>query len=406
MADKFKSQANKSYLVEGLGETKPKILLGGKDGKFVPNLNLSFECDSGVEKFFLNLNKKDLKIDSELETFASDTVKLSAKGENHIWHIDEDGNFKWDMRFDSKPSKNVFEWELLSSPAISFFYQPELTQEEIDKGMIRPPKVVGSYAVYCDKGYHCQDQSGQTIVNYRTGKLCHIYRPLCTDALGVQSWADLLIVNGKLSITIPQGFLDSASYPVTLDPTFGYTTAGGSQHNEGYNRIHGIGGSYGVPGSAGSVTKISAHLKVNASTHCEWRAGLYDASGAAWYNDTSADLVSPQSDNAGDITNTTAAWLDATFSTSASVTAKQYAVCIYVNADNEFSYPVYISYDTTASVLWIFKTESYPTWPATLNILDIVNDGKILSIYATYTESGGTLTIHQSECVGSDGLLV
>ena len=46
------------YKADGLGETKPVLRIGGKTEKFVPNVNLSFQCESGSEKYFLNINRK------------------------------------------------------------------------------------------------------------------------------------------------------------------------------------------------------------------------------------------------------------------------------------------------------------------------------------------------------------
>lgn len=119
-----------------------------------------------------------------------------------------------------------------------FYYQPPLNQELIgkeyegwkinethafdDKGFLRnyrPLNVVGSYAVYSTTKWGNQ---------YKTGKLFHIYRPLLIDAKGKTSWATLNITKTALTITLPQTFLDSATYPVTVDPTFGRTTQGGS----------------------------------------------------------------------------------------------------------------------------------------------------------------------------------
>jgi len=123
----------------------------------------------------------------------------------------------------------------IDSSDLAFYYQPPLDGElnvaeydfvnathAIKDGMVenyRPINIVGSYAVY-----HKTKRDNE----YKAGKLFHIYRPLLIDALGSTAWATLEISDGSMSITLPQEFLDSAVYPVTVDPTFGYETQGSS----------------------------------------------------------------------------------------------------------------------------------------------------------------------------------
>jgi hypothetical protein len=84
----------------------------------------------------------------------------------------------------------------------------------------REPKVVGSYAIY----------TTSTDNWFQTGKVAHLYRPFVTDATGKTAWCDMVLDDktGRLSVTMPKSFMDSAVYPVVLDPTFGYTSNGGS----------------------------------------------------------------------------------------------------------------------------------------------------------------------------------
>lgn len=65
-------------------------------------------------------------------------------------------------------------------------------------------------------------------MEYKTGKAFHIYRPKAIDANGVEQWCSLDIKDGILTVIIPQNFLNKALYPVIVDPTFGYTSAGAS----------------------------------------------------------------------------------------------------------------------------------------------------------------------------------
>ena len=91
----------------------------------------------------------------------------------------------------------------------------------------RPENVVYSYAIY-------HRRPPANVVGgkeYRAGKIGHIYRPLITDSTGKKTYGILINddVNNMLKIEIPEDFYNSAIYPVTVDPTFGYTTIGGTE---------------------------------------------------------------------------------------------------------------------------------------------------------------------------------
>jgi hypothetical protein len=137
----------------------------------------------------------------------------------------------------AKPAKNTFVFSI-ESLGLSYFYQPPLTQDfdpadcvELSEtharlrngGEVnRPENVVGSYAVYhaTRTSIHRSQADGD---KYRTGKAFHIYRPKLTDSMGKTAWANLSIdeQQGTMTMTLPQAFLDSAVYPVTVVPTFG-----------------------------------------------------------------------------------------------------------------------------------------------------------------------------------------
>lgn len=167
-----------------------------------------------------------------------------------------ENEFDIDFTVDKKPETNVFEYKLEGVEDFDFFYQPALTSEEISKGAKRPDNVVGSYAVYSKtKANH---RIGST--NYATGKVAHIYRPKAIDANGDETWGELNIQNNILSVTIPQFFLDNATYPITVDPTFGNTSIGASSGNDGANEMEGIKVDAGVPSNAISVQSITVYF--------------------------------------------------------------------------------------------------------------------------------------------------
>ena len=164
--------------------------------------------------------------------------------------------FDIDFTLDRKPASNVFTYLITGAEDFDFFYQPALTQTEIDEGAERPENVIGSYAVYSkSKANH---RVGST--NYATGKIMHIYRPKAIDASGAEVWAVLDYRNGVLSVTVPQSFLDIAVYPVIVDPTFGYTTIGGAR------KLLYAGVSSDTSTTAGTVFTLGAAGTVDSMT--------------------------------------------------------------------------------------------------------------------------------------------
>lgn len=140
-----------------------------------------------------------------------------------------DGGFKIDVLLTEKPDTNSFCYTIEGAENYDFFYQPPLTAEEIAEGAFRPPEIEGSYAVYHKTlKNHVIGQE-----NYATGKVMHIPRPQVWEIGNEEKtkrWADLSYENGQLCVTAPQDFIDNADYTngVRIDPTFGYTTAGGT----------------------------------------------------------------------------------------------------------------------------------------------------------------------------------
>src|SRR3990167_10044130 len=137
--------------------------------------------------------------------------------EVHAYPINNE-NFEIEIILKDRPDINTFDFTIDGADNLDFFYQPPLTQKEIDEGASRPDNVIGSYAVY----HKTKANHRVGSINYATGKAFHIYRPKATDANGAEVWAELNYPNGTLTVTVPQKFLDDAVYPVRVDPTFGY----------------------------------------------------------------------------------------------------------------------------------------------------------------------------------------
>jgi hypothetical protein len=205
---------------------------------------------------------------------SGEVIKYKAKDyEVHTYDkpsASTEGGHEFELYLKKKPSINQFVFTI-ETKELEYTYQPQLTQQEINEGAIRPAKVNGSYAVY-----HKQSKINRTNgKNYKTGKAFHIYRPRVSDGSGIGTWADLDIDEqaGTLTVTVDQGWLDDAIYPVVIDPTFGYTTAGASL----FQLQDAIGTSKFSTGAAGDADSISVYMRPRNYTH-RYRLGMYDTS--------------------------------------------------------------------------------------------------------------------------------
>lgn len=186
----------------------------------------------------------------------------------------EDGGVEFEFTLNQKPDSNAFVFPI-ETRNLAFNYQPELTDQEKAQGCERPENVVGSYAVYhaWRVPVHPTEASAE---KYKTCKAFHIYRPRATDADGDSVWATLEVdaEAGTLTVTVNRDFLDSATYPVIVDPTFGYTTMGASVYNTG--SAHDLLGSlFTTPaGAANSANKIVVALGISG-TLSHAKCGIY-----------------------------------------------------------------------------------------------------------------------------------
>jgi len=219
----------------------------GNEENFKPKVKVSRwdEVDFSLE--LLDGESGNAKLETE-----GDKIKWS-KGDKTARFYDltseeyPEGAFEFDIELKKKPKTNKIEFSL-NTKGVEFFYQPALTQAEIDEGAQRPENVVGSYAVYASEN-KTNYVGGK---EYKVGKIGHIYRPKIYDANGQSVWGVLNITGNILSVEIPQAFLDSAAYPVVVDPTFGYTTKGASQT--------------GFGGARGNVASSSLHTATTGDT--------------------------------------------------------------------------------------------------------------------------------------------
>lgn len=233
--------------------------------------------------FSIRYNKdiKDSKVELKDETVVwkaageVEEVKMYEKVKTN--EIDEDtSEFEFEVTFNEKPKSRIIPYSIRTKN-LNFFYQPQLTKEEKEMGVIRSAKIIGSYAVY-----HNSKRDNE----YRTGKAFHIYRPHAVDSKGLQTWCNLNIDVEKelLQIELPEDFFENAIYPVHLDPTLGYGIRGGtiSELVTGAYPCVGVLSAPSYPGRAvnGSCYGYTPYGYPGVSFHSRiWETTLYQVTG-------------------------------------------------------------------------------------------------------------------------------
>lgn len=274
-----------------------------------------------------------------------------------------DGGFKVDVILNEKPDTNRFCYQIEGWEDYDFFYQPALTQEEIDQGASRPEDIVGSYAVYHKtKRNHVIGQE-----NYATGKVMHIPRPEVWEVNNpttTREWADLSYRNGELCVTARQGFLDNAEYPVRIDPTFGYTSAGATLNSTGGT---GASGPETAP-EDGTITSMS----------------IYGRS----YTGTPSNSQGIYADNAGDPDTLIQNATDGTVSATDAWNTTNISASIASGTDYWLAFDAGVILYYSDSVAGYSRRAGTGTFPDPWVEFSSISSRRV-SIYATYTASGG-----------------
>ena len=275
------------------------------------------------------------------------------------------GGYEYEIVFDKKPRSNKIEIDL-QSQGLKFYYQPELTSQEIEEGCVRPDNVVGGYAVYhATKGGMVSPQD--VAKGITTGQGFFIFRPRIVNAIGQWMWEEQVIADDKQIITIPQEILEGGHYPLrhVAGDTFGYTTDGSSVLTLSADILRGVKGT----GAAGTGVSISVFARDSG-----------DNVKGVLLNHTEETLV----DNG--VTNpvalaTDVAWKTATFSTGPTILAQDYWVCIVAESQIGLFYNAGSAGDGALD-----NTNSYTTPEAPG---DFPKYAILCCIYCTYTPGGG-----------------
>jgi hypothetical protein len=306
---------------------------------------------------------------------ATSTEESIRIADQQIGSAQEDLNthdgLKIDVILNEKPNTNTFCYQIEGWEDYDFFYQPALTPEEIAEGAQRPEEIVGSYAVYHKTLKN--HKVGET--NYETGKVAHIPYPYVWSVNATSSTKHraeaFSIENGEMCVTVGWSFLLGAEYPVRIDPTFGYTSAGASSDSSsGYVKTNKYTTSEG-----GTITSFSWYMLNNGAS--QFSHGVLYGGGSGSQN--RLDYSTEDTSNNDNRWTTQTAVAGYTFLGS---TTYRLGFFHFLNQTT-------VAYDSGIEVSY-FSDGTYQ-YPAnnTGTFTDTGYGSQKYSIYATYTASGG-----------------
>lgn len=392
----FKTLSNDSVVMKNL-EGIPQFTLfrWGEEASLTAQL---IPTDGETElEFELETNKLKWK-----GKWKSEGVESEVEIEFEPVNASEYGAFEWNtILYDNRT--NVFSIPIYTEN-LKFYYQSALDEtlnvteydfvnstHAIKDGNVvvhRPENVVGSYAVYHDTRTNMH-RSKVDAEKYKTGKAFHIYRPKLIDREGWEDWATINISNGKLTITLPQAFLDSARYPIIIDPTFGYTTIGSSTDAWGLNDV--LGAVFTSPSDAGTATSITAYVGNSVYGDINGKALLIlHADLTIVTNGISPPFVIPEG---------TGAWKTSTFSTSPSLSPSTAYILGIIPEANCYVFQ-YDSGDTDQG------HEDYSnSYASPQDLGSAIHNDNEYSIYCTYTAAAEDETAPTYSDVGTNTTL-
>lgn len=305
----------------------------------------------------------------------------------------DEGGLELEVVLPALPTVNAWTFTLPNWQDYDIDYQAPLANLNADgsrwnrnpRGGLRqqPADVVGSLAIYA------RGRGGHRIgdLDFETGKVGHIFRPKVVDVTGRWEWGDLEYKAGLVTVTAPWSFLVGATFPVRVDPTFGYSGTAASDDNMGAARI--LCKATSTPASSGTLDSITIKGRLRTGTGATHEPAIYsDVIGvptARLAAVNSGGTVYPSSD--GEVL---------TAITYASLTSGvQYWLGSRDNSAAGGTNDCWFKYDAsggTANMYYILHVgaETDP-WEATTAGYSSADNEKVY-LYGTYTAAGGSDT--------------
>lgn len=357
-------------------------------------------------------NQEVIKEDKKVEK--NPRIKSRPKGSNRVeWDYGDkavaiydlppsaeyrEGGFEIDVVLNSVPNTNKIFLQI-NSENLNFYYQGPLNEELGEEdGLVcsetecyndegvrvfhRPENVVGSYAVY-HKTKRNHEIGG---INYKAGKVYHIYRPKIIDAEGNWVWGVMNISGGRMTITVEQDFLDNATYPVVVDPVIGYNTAGETETINTPDQIKvGV-----IDNGVGLQTMPEDGTAKSVWWYTGNSGGEADAIKAAIYGNTAGlpDAFVDESTVNPTYNASTVEWHEfGGFDAPLSNGSAYHPAIWHDHAWNSISIWIDGVGDESDDG-WFEDEETYGAWPANLTLGSRVGENYFMSAYIEYTVGG------------------
>ncbi|PIY96085.1 MAG: hypothetical protein COY66_05010 [Candidatus Kerfeldbacteria bacterium CG_4_10_14_0_8_um_filter_42_10] len=315
------------------------------------------------------------------------------KIETHFYDLpvsndNPEGGYEVDVHLLEKPDSNKIEFSL-NTKDLKFERQPAFTEEpdnlapgtetfdrnncyDKEGNLIahRPERIIGSYAVFASvPKYNFVDGK-----RYGSGKVGHIPKPRLVDYVGKEEWGeiDIDVEKGKVTVTIPQDFLDNAVYPIrhAAGLEFGFHTIGNTSGRTPANYV--IAGQYAL-GEIGTISEVVSYGSGETAT-VNIKTVLYD---------DSANYPANKDGNSGAIScTTTAAWH------SGAITALESAANYWLGFVPDANYTTY--YDSTGGLLYFKTGAGYYTTPPNPYPAGGSTRAWKISAYATYNSNANS----------------
>lgn len=290
------------------------------------------------------------------------------------------GRFEFEIMLLRRPRTNRIPLNINLGNVIAY-PQPPLTPFEIEQGFSRPENVIDSWAFYkigAKNIYTSREES----LKYRVGKVGHLYRIHAEDDNRDGSWARLLLLNGQYFIVFDNDFIQSARYPIVIDPTFGWETQGATPI--ALENDH-VASRFTATGGDGTGDRISIYLNVTSEAHLV-KCMLYgDGDGEADLSAIPAIANGITDETDVGVSET---WNDFSFAVAPSITNNTpYRPSGW--AENE-SGSCEAYYDTTIAGAYAYRLTNnvYNGFPNPITFGEGFNDYR-LSIHIDYTLSAG-----------------
>jgi len=358
----------------------------GQPSKFAGKLGPGWRSEKWGGRAWMQVSGHDVKL-NRAGTLKTDSkrgevyececlrkVKGRDRAERHIiLPGSTEYQIEWDTLADV-PDTGYVDLALEFSGDLTWHKQLALTQEQIDGGAVRPENVLNSYAVFGPLSGRYLRADGSEIINYENGKFCHLYRSCLIDANGNRCWLDQtapMTGPNRLRVALDLAWLRDATFPVTLDPTFGYTSEGASELTLGRDYQF-VCGPF-APASDGDASSVSLYCRTTSGENATF--GIFNSTASTKLRDT-----------AGSAVGTTTALHTKNLDSVLAVTS---GTNYYLGAGSAATAVTafYVKYDSVSGI-YIGRDFSTSYVDGTLrdNGVGATENSYKVSIYATYTE--------------------